>query len=282
MQAKALQSSADLVMFDLEDSVSIGEKGAARQQVITTLKGLPEHHPRLALRCNGLETAWFYRDVIEVLEVAVDQVSVLVIPKVENTGDVACFSRLLDGIERQTKAQQTVRLHACIESPAGLVQSEAIATTSSRLEALVFGIADYSRTIGSPLVSLSGHGENEELIYSGHRWHYVLSRLVTAAKSVGLQAIDAPYGNFRDTTGLEHSATQVRALGCDGKWAIHPDQLGVIRQVFSPTTAELELAQKVLEAAQKAEQLGLGAVAFDGRMIDQATVQLAKMALGTD
>ena len=279
MQTKALQSTADLVMFDLEDSVTLAEKEAARRQIIHTLQDLPEHHPRLALRCNGLETAWFYRDVIEILEAAVDRVSVLVIPKVENAGDVACFSRLLDGIERHTKAQQTIRLHACIESPAGLVQSEAIAATSSRLEALVFGIADYSRAIGSPLVSLSGHGENEESVYSGHRWHYVLSRLVAAAKSVGLQAVDAPYGNFRDTTGLEQSATQAQALGCDGKWAIHPEQLDVIQQVFSPTTAEIELAQRVLEAAQAAEKQGLGAVAVDGRMIDQATVQLAKRVL---
>ena len=175
--------------------------------------------------------------------------------------------------------QQTIRLHACIESPPGLVQSEAIATASSRLEALVFGIADYSRAIGSPLVSLSGHGENEDLVYSGDRWHYVLSRLVAAAKSVGLQAIDAPYGNFRDITGLEQSATQSRALGCDGKWAIHSEQLDVIQQVFSPTTTEIELAQRVLEAAQAAEKQGLGAVAVDGRMIDQATVQLARRVL---
>ena len=282
MQTKALQSTANLVMFDLEDSVALAEKEAARRQIIHTLQDLPEHHHRLALRCNGLETAWFYRDVMEILEAAVDRVSVLVIPKVENAGDVACFSRLLDGIERHTKAQQTIRLHACIENPAGLVQSEAIAATSSRLEALVFGIADYSRSIGSPLVSLSGHGENEGLVYSGHRWHYVLSRPVATAKSVGLQAIDAPYGNFRDITGLQQSATQARALGCDGKWAVHPEQLEVIQQIFLPTTAEIELAQRILEAAKAAEKQGLGAVAVDGQMIDQATVQLARRVLGTE
>ena len=258
------------------------QRETARQQIISTLKSLPEHHPRLALRCNGLKTAWFYRDMIEVLETAVDRVSVLVIPKIENAGDIDCFTRLLDGIERHNKAQQTIRLHACIESPVGLVQSEAIAATSSRLEALVFGIADYSRAIGGPLVSLSGHGENKKSVYSGHRWHYVLSRLVAAAKSVDLQAIDAPYGNFRDATGLKQSATQARALGCDGKWAIHPEQLEVIQQVFSPTTAEIELAQRVLEAAKAAGKQGLGAVAVDGRVIDQATVQLARRVLGSE
>ena len=107
---------------------------------------------------------------------------------------------------------------------------------------MVFGIADYSRAIGSPLVSLSGHGENEDLVYSGHRWHYVLSRLVAAAKSVGLQAIDAPYGNFRDITGLKQSAAQARALGCDSKWAIHPEQLCDSTGIFP--TAEIELAQR--------------------------------------
>ena len=282
MHAKALHLRPDLLMLDLEDSVAPSDKEVARQQVIQTLRSLPESSVRLALRCNGLETAWFYRDVIEVLEAAPDRLSVLVLPKVENPGDVACFCRLVQGIERQTGAKHALRLHACIESPAGLVQAEAIAAASPRLEALVFGIADYTRAIGAQLVSLSGHGENEEALYPGHRWHYVLSRLVAAAKAFGLQALDAPYGNFRDSAGLERSAAMARALGCDGKWAIHPDQLTSIQQIFSATEEERDLARQVVQAAAEAERKGLGAVAVEGRMVDQATVQLARQILVED
>ena len=144
----------------------------------------------------------------------------------------------------------------------------------------MFGIADYSASIGLGLTSISGHGEDDQ-DYPGHRWHFELSRLVMAAKAAGLMAIDAPYGAFKDAAAMTKAAKMSRALGFDGKWAIHPDQLDPINTVFSPSTHEIERASKVLEAFTTAQEKGQGAVAVDGRMVDNATVRLAKQAVET-
>ena len=140
----------------------------------------------------------------------------------------------------------------------------------------MFGVADYSASIGARLVSISGHGEKEEALYPGHRWNFALSRMVMAAKARGLLAIDAPYGNFRDPDGLQRASVMACALGCDGKWAIHPAQLDTINTVFSPSPEDIERARTVLDAYEKAKTAGRGAASVDGRMIDQATVRLAK------
>jgi citrate lyase beta subunit len=144
------------------------------------------------------------------------------------------------------------------------------------VRSLVFGIADYSASVGARLVSISGHGENEADIYPGHRWHFALSRIVMAAKANGLLAIDAPYGDFKDIEGLQQSAVMAGALGCDGKWAIHPTQLETINRVFSPSQEDIDRAVTVLQAAQAARQQLRGAIAVDGRMVDQATLRMAQ------
>jgi citrate lyase beta subunit len=144
------------------------------------------------------------------------------------------------------------------------------------LKTLVFGIADYSASVRARLVSISGHGEKEEDLYPGHRWHFALSKIVMVAKANGCLAIDAPYGNFKDPEGLRRSAVISCALGCDGKWAIHPDQIDIINEVFTPSHKDIELAAKVLEAHAKAASEGRGAVAVEGRMVDQATVRMAR------
>ena len=130
-------------------------------------------------------------------------------------------------------------------------------------------------SVGAGLASVSGHGENEDNIYPGHRWHFPLSRMIMAAKANHCFAVDAPFGNFRDLDGLKASAAMAKALGCDGKWAIHPAQIDTINQVFSPTPEEIERASQILDAAEKAGT-GRGAVAVDGKMVDQATIRLAR------
>ncbi|MCG8614870.1 MAG: HpcH/HpaI aldolase/citrate lyase family protein, partial [Desulfobacterales bacterium] len=137
------------------------------------------------------------------------------------------------------------------------------------------GVADYTASVGAGLASVSGHGENEDNIYPGHRWHFPLSRMIMAAKANHCFAVDAPFGNFRDLDGLKASAAMAKALGCDGKWAIHPAQIDTINQVFSPTPEEIERASQILDAAEKAGT-GRGAVAVDGKMVDQATIRLAR------
>lgn len=276
MHAKANDSQADVIMLDLEDSVPLEAKETARAQVITSLLGLDWAQKTVTVRINALDTPFGYRDLLEVAETAGHLIDAIVIPKVNNPGDIFFADRLLNGIELVQKNNfSVIGIEASIETAEGLLRAANIVQASSRVRSLVFGIADYSASIGARLVSISGHGEKEEEIYPGHRWHFALSNMVMHAKAFGRMAIDAPYGNFKDPDGLRRSAIMALALGCDGKWAIHPAQIDVINEVFTPSQEEIALAVKVIEANAQAKAAGKGAVAVEGRMVDQATVRLA-------
>ena len=276
MHAKAAKSTADVIMLDLEDSVPLAAKAAARRQVITALQEMDWQTKTLTVRINGLDSAFGYRDLLEVAEASGECVDAFVVPKVNHPGDIHFVSRMLDGIELARAFSNPIGIEVSIETAAGLARVVEIAATSSRIRALVFGIADYSASVGARLASLSGHGETEETLYPGHRWHFALSRIIMAAKAHGLMALDAPFGNFKDPAGLERSAAMASALGCDGKWAIHPDQIEILNRVFSPSIEDIQRAQKVILAAEGALLQGRGAIAVEGRMVDQATVRLAR------
>lgn len=275
MHLKALRGPADVVMLDLEDSVPLDAKEAAREQVIRTMLTQTPGARTVAFRMNGIDSTMGYRDLLDVVTTVGDRIATVVVPKVVHPGDIHFVDRLLTGIEKHKGITSPIGIEASIESAEGMDRVSEIARASSRIQALIFGIADYSASVGARLVSISGHGENEEDIYPGHRWNFALSRIVMAAKANGASAIDAPYGNFRDHTGLKRSAEMACALGCDGKWAIHPDQIEGINQVFSPTAEEIQRARTIMDADAKARAEGRGAVAVDGRMVDQATVNLA-------
>jgi len=276
MHAKALGSKADALLFDLEDSVPPEAKADARRLVIRTLQSAGERTPQLSVRINALDTPFGYRDLLEVAEAAGDRIDTVVIPKVNHPGDIHFAERMLDGIELAAGKPLPIGIEASIETAQGLERVRSIAASGPRVQTLVFGIADYSASVGARLVSLSGHGEKEDDIYPGHRWHYALSRIVMTAKAHGLMAIDAPYGYFKDDAGLEKAATMACALGCDGKWAIHPAQIDTLNRVFTPSAEDMARAKKILAAANAAEAKGRGAVAVEGRMVDQATVGLAR------
>jgi malyl-CoA/(S)-citramalyl-CoA lyase len=276
MHTKAANSAADVIMLDLEDSVPQEAKEAARNQVLDSLQNIDWQKKIVTLRINSLDTLFAYRDLLEIVEGAGEKIQTIVVPKVNHPGDIHFVERMLDGIEQARELSTTIGIEASIETAAGLAEVMAIAGAGRRVQSLVFGIADYSASVGARLVSISGHGENEAAIYPGHRWHFALSRMVMAAKANDLLAIDAPYGNFKDSEGLERSAVMASALGCDGKWAIHPNQLEDINQVFSPSQEDIDRAVTVLRAAQEARQQFRGAIAVEGRMIDQATVRLAQ------
>jgi malyl-CoA/(S)-citramalyl-CoA lyase len=276
MHLKASQRTVDVIMLDLEDSVPVEAKESARARVIQSIHTLDWQSTTVTVRINGLDTPFGYRDLLEVAEASGPLIEAVVVPKVNHPGDIHFVSRMLDGIEAAKRFSNRIHIEAIIESAEGLEQISQIAKVSDRLTTLVFGIVDYSASIGARLVSISGHGEKEEEIYPGHRWNFEMSRIVMAAKAHGLLAIDAPYGNFKDPTGLQRSAALACALGYDGKWAIHPDQIDIINQVFSPSKEDVDRAIKVLAAHKEAQEMGLGAVAVEGRMVDQATVRLAK------
>lgn len=266
-------------MLDLEDSVPLSEKASARQRAVDSVRRLEWPDKTVSCRINGVDTPFAHVDLVDLVAGAGDKINSIVVPKVDNAGDIHFVDRLLSGVESRMGIHRRIGIEASIESARGMAAIAEIARASGRITSLVFGIADYSASVGAPLISISGHGEQEDDIAAGHRWHFAMSRVVMTAKSVGIRAIDAPYGHFRDMPGLEKSARMSRHMGFDGKWAIHPDQIDTINAVFSPTKEELERARKVLAAYEQAQKEGRGAVAVDGRMVDQATIRLAEMTI---
>ncbi|AOY57892.1 MULTISPECIES: HpcH/HpaI aldolase/citrate lyase family protein [Desulfococcus] len=275
MHLKAGQSNADVVMLDLEDSVPLDQKEIARSQVIRSLRTNDWKEKVVTVRINGLDTPYGYRDLLSVLEDAGNRVDAVVVPKVNTAGDIHFVDRMMTGIEMAGMLSRPIAIEASIETAQGLQNVREIAAASERTISLVFGIADYSASVGARLVSISGHGEKEAEIYPGHRWHFALSRIIMTAKANGLMVIDAPYGNFKDPDGLARSAAMACAIGCNGKWAIHPGQVEEINRVFTPSLEDIQLAVKVLDAIADASSHGRGAVAVEGRMVDQATARLA-------
>ena len=233
MISKGLELPADEIMLDLEDGVALEEKEGARSRIIRALKDHDWGDRVRAYRINGLDTPFAYRDVIDVVEQAGEGIDVIVIPKVEKAADVQFVALLLSQIEMKVGLKKTIGLEASIETALGMLNVKEIAFASPRLETLVFGIADYGASLTMPTSGISGHGDAEEQ-YPGHRWHFPLSRMVMAAKAAGLAAIDAPFGDFKDETGLKKSCQQAASLGYDGKWAIHPEQVEIINETFTP------------------------------------------------
>ena len=276
MISKAVALPADEIMLDLEDGVALEEKEDARAKVIRSFLDYDWEGRVRACRINGLDTPFAYRDIIDVVEQAGTTVDVLVIPKVEKVADLQFVDLLLTQIELRMGLEKRIALEASIETALGMLNVREIAFASHRLEALVFGIADYGASLTMPSPGLSGHGDGEEQ-YPGHRWHFPLSRMVMAAKAAGLAAIDAPYGDFRDQAGLKRSSQIAASLGYDGKWAIHPDQLEIVNKTFTPSDDDINLARRILQAYRKAEAAGEGATALDGKMVDGGSIRLARI-----
>ncbi|PNV87457.1 MAG: CoA ester lyase [Desulfobacteraceae bacterium] len=275
MISKSLELPADEIMLDLEDGVALEEKEGARSKIIGALKDHDWGDKVRAYRINGLDTPFAYRDVIDVVEQAGEDIDVIVIPKVEKAADVQFVDLLLSQIEMNVGLKKTIGLEASIETALGMLNVKEIAFASPRLETLVFGIADYGASLTMSSSGVSGHGDAEEDLM--HRWHFPLSRMVMAAKAAGLAAIDAPFGDFKDETGLKKSCQQAASLGYDGKWAIHPAQLETINETFTPSAEDISRAQIILKAYEAVKASGEGATALDGKMVDAASVRLAQV-----
>lgn len=278
MIEKALASDADLVMLDLEDATAPDRKGTARQAVINAvLHGDWNGRPR-TFRCNGIDTQWMYRDLVEVLQGTACAVDRIVLPKVSDAADVRAVAILLRQIEMEYGRVDPIRLDVQIESATGLVHCEDIAIADARLSSLTFGPGDFAASAGYPLAGI-GITDRWDESYSGHRWHYPMSRISVAAHAAGIEAIDGPFAAFRDMDGLLTSARNARALGFDGKWCIHPDQIAPVNEVFTPSAGEIEHARAVLAAYQEASEAGSGAIAMGGEMIDAANLRMARRTL---
>lgn len=275
MHQKAAGSAADIIMLDLEDSCPAAEKPGARSVSAASLNRLNWGQKGLSVRINPVNSPYALRDLLTVIPAAGARLDTVVVPKVDSPGDIAFVDRTLTALETEAGLATPIGIEAIIESARALRDAEAIAAASPRLRCLVFGIADYSASVNMPLNSVSGHGETDGP-YPGDPLHFVYSRLILCGKAAGLQVIDAPYGNFRDAEGLRRAAGRSRALGFDGKWAIHPDQLEDINRIFAPDAGEVERAREVIRAWEAASGEGRGAAAIGGSMIDQASLRMAR------
>ena len=274
MQAKAATLEADHVLFDLEDATAPSEKAGARSIVVDSLKQLDFGRRAVAVRVNGVDTPWCYRDVVDIVEPAGDRIDTLILPKVESAADVTFLDRLLTQIElARGWPVGRIGVEVLIESASGVQQVDEIARSSERLEALIFGPGDLSASLGLGQLTI-GTLEGD---YAGDIWHYALMRLLVAARANGLLAIDGPYAAFADLPGLERSARRTAALGYDGKWVIHPSQIETVNRLYSPDPAMYARAEGILAAYRLAtEGEGRGAVRFEGEMIDEATRKMAE------
>jgi citrate lyase subunit beta/citryl-CoA lyase len=276
--ARAVASDADLVILDLEDAVAAEGKAGARASVADAFRDLDWGRKPRAWRVNAVDTPWCYRDLIEVVEAAPDLADLVVVPKVADAAQIAFVDCLLAGLEAATGRDHPIGIEVQIESAAGLVACRAIASASPRVEALVFGPGDFAASVGMPLAAI-GTPDRWDAAYPAHRWGYAMHEILVAARAAGLRAVDGPYAAFRDPDGLRHSCETARALGYDGKWCIHPDQVAVVNDVFSPTPEEVEHARATLAAYQRATAEGRGALALDGVMVDAASLRMAEATL---
>ena len=274
MFPKALESEADVVFLDLEDAVAPGDKEQARRNVIKALLELDwrGHAKTVSVRINGIDTHYMYRDVVDVVEQAGHRLDTVLIPKVGVPADVYLVDALLTQIETAKGIPQRIGIEVLIETALGMANVEAIAAGRGRLEVLHFGVADYAASNRARTVNIGGLNPD----YPGDQWHFALSRMTVACRAYGLRAIDGPFGDFRDPDGFRLAARRGSALGIEGKWAIHPSQIALANEVFTPPEAEVDRARRILEALGAAAREGRGAAQLDGRMIDAASARMAE------
>jgi len=284
---KAAAGAADVVFFDLEDSVPPDLKEEARKNVIAALNDLDFSNKSVSVRINGLDTHYMYRDVVDVVEQTGSRLDLILVPKVGCAADIYAVDMLLTQIEQAKGIKKRIGLELLVETPLGLHNIDEIAAASPRNESILFGSADYAaaaamqiRMIGGPnpdyhvLTNADAAGERQR--HWGDMWHYPLARLVAAARANGLRPIDGPFADIKDPDGWMASAQRARTLGCEGKMAIHPSQVELANELFKPSEKDVEHARRILEAMEEAEKSGAGAVTLDGKMIDIASIRQAE------
>lgn len=260
-------------MLDVEDAVAPDDKVEARGKIIEALNANDWRGSgkTVSIRINGIDTHYMYRDVVEIVEQAGEMVDTLLIPKVGVPADVYMVDALLTQIEQACGIRNRIGIEVLIETALGLSNVEAIAQSSRRLEAMHFGPADLAASMRARTTSIGGLNPD----YPGDQWHAHLSRMVTACRAYGLRAIDGPYGNFGDQEGYLAAGRRVAALGYEGKWAIHPSQISLANDVFTPSEGEVERARRILVSLDEAAAAGKGAAQLDGKMIDAASARMA-------
>ncbi|PSJ16303.1 HpcH/HpaI aldolase/citrate lyase family protein [Nitrosomonas supralitoralis] len=275
MFEKALISGVDFVFLDLEDAVAPDDKVQARKNVIQALNDLDwkGHGITVSVRINGLDTQYMVRDVVDLVEQAGSKIDTLLIPKAGVYADIYMVEAMVTQLEKQQSLTNRIGLEALIETALGMANVEDIARhgAAGRLEALHFGVADYAASNRARTTNIGGLNPD----YPGDQWHFAISRMIVACRAYGLRPIDGPFGDIKDPDGYVLAAKRAAALGCEGKWAIHPTQIELANDVFTPPEREIEKAKRILAALKEAAAQGKGAAALDGRLIDAASERMA-------
>jgi citrate lyase subunit beta/citryl-CoA lyase len=282
MFEKALKSGVDVIFLDLEDAVAPDDKLQARKNVIKAINELDwaGHGITVSIRINGLDTQYMVRDVVDLVEQCGDKIDTILIPKVGVYSDVYMVEAMLNQLEMQQGMTKKIGIECLIETALGMANVEDIAKQGAlggRLEALHFGVADYAASNRARTTNIGGLNPD----YPGDQWHFAISRMTVACRAYGLRAIDGPFGDIKDPEGFKDAARRAAALGCEGKWAIHPSQIALANEVFTPPVTEVEKAKRILQALKEAAAQGKGAAALDGRLIDAASEKMANNVVKT-
>ena len=288
MFEKAAKLDVDVIFLDLEDAVAPDEKEQARKNVIEALNDITWGNKSMSVRINGLDTHYMYRDVVDVVEQAGERLDMIMMPKVGTASDVYAVDMMLTQIEDAKGYKKRIGLEHIIETALGMQNVHEIAAASKRNESLHFGVADYAASTRARTTSIGGANANYSVltgsseeenreVHWGDMWHYALSRMVVAARANGLRPLDGPFGDFSDPDGYRAAAHRAAVLGCEGKWAIHPNQVALANEVMSPSAADVDRAERILKAMADAEAAGKGAVSLDGRLIDYASIRQAEV-----
>jgi malyl-CoA/(S)-citramalyl-CoA lyase len=289
---KAAKGAADIIFLDLEDAVAPDEKEKARKNIIAGLNDVDWRGKTLSLRINGLDTHYMYRDVVDVVEQAGSKLHLIMIPKVGTAADVYALDMLVTQIETAKGLKRRIGFELIIETALGMQNVHAIAGASKRIESLHFGVADYAASTRARTTNIGGANPDYTILtdkddsggralHWGDMWHYALARMVVAARANGLRPIDGPFGDFSDAEGYKAAARRAAVLGCEGKWAIHPSQVALANEVFTPSEKEVARARRILAAMEQAKREGRGAVALDGRLLDIASIRQAAALVET-
>jgi malyl-CoA/(S)-citramalyl-CoA lyase len=289
---KAAASAADVVFLDLEDAVAPDDKPQARKNVIAALNGVDWGAKTVSVRINGLDTQFMYRDVVDVMEQSGGRLDLIMIPKVGTAADVYAIDMMVTQIEAAMGYDKRIGFELIIETALGMQNVHEIAGASRRIESLHFGVADYAASTRARTTNIGGANPDYAVLtdadeaggretHWGDMWHYALARMVVAARANGVRPIDGPFGDFKDDAAYKATARRAAVLGCEGKWAIHPAQIPLANEVFSPSAAEVEKAKRIIVAMEAAVREGKGAVALDGRLIDIASIKQAEVLVET-
>ncbi len=282
LHPKMAASAADVINLDLEDSVAPSDKNVARGHVIAAINTLDWGSKTLSVRINGLDTPYWYRDVVDVLEHAGDRLDQIMIPKVGCAADVYAVDALVTAIETAKSRARPITFEVIIESAAGIAHVEDIAASSPRLVAMSLGAADFAASMGMQTTGIGGTQEKYYMLRDGAKhwsdpWHWAQAAIVAACRTHGVLPVDGPFGDFSDDEGFVAQAERSATLGMVGKWAIHPKQIALCNQVFTPSDQAVAEAREILAAMAQAKAKGEGATVYKGRLVDIASIKQAEV-----